>query len=33
MAIGMSDIVTNAIDVAIDEVDRCIDSIQLTGTT
>lgn len=33
MAIGMSDIVTNAIDVAIAEVDRCIDSLQLSGTT
>jgi len=32
MAIGMSDIVTNAIDVAIEEIDRCIDSLQLTGT-
>ncbi len=32
-AIGMSDIVTNAIDVAIAEVDRCIDSLQLSGTT
>ena len=32
MAIGMSDIVTNAIDVAIEEVDRCIASIQLNET-
>jgi hydrogenase maturation protease len=32
MAIGMSDIVTNAIDVTIDEIDRCIASLQLTGT-
>ena len=32
MAIGMSDIVANAVDVAIEEVDRCIDSLQLTGS-
>ena len=33
MAIGMSDIVANAVDVAIEEIDRCIDSLQLTGST
>ena len=33
MAIGMSDIVANAVDVAIKEIDRCIDSLQLTGST
>ena len=33
MAIGMSDIVANAIDVAIAEIDRCIDSLQVTGST
>ena len=33
MAIGMSDIVTNAIDVVIEEIDRCIGSLQLDGTT
>jgi len=32
MAIGMSDIVANAVDVAIEEIDRCIDSLQLTGS-
>ena len=32
MAIGMSDIVANAVDVAIAEIDRCIDSLQLTGS-
>ena len=32
MAIGMSDIVANAVDVAIEEVERCIDSLQLTGS-
>jgi hydrogenase maturation protease len=32
MAIGMSDIVTNAIDATIEEIDRCIASLQLTGT-
>lgn len=31
MGIGMSDIVTNAIDVTIEEIDRCIASLQLTG--
>jgi hydrogenase maturation protease len=33
MAIGMSDIVENAIDVAIEEVDRCIGSLQLLEST
>jgi len=33
MAIGMSDIVANAVDVAIEEIDRCIASLQLTGAT
>ena len=32
VAIGMSDIVANAVDVAIEEIDRCIDSLQLTGS-
>jgi len=32
-AIGMSDIVANAVDVAIEEIDRCIASLQLTGAT
>ena len=32
MAIGMSDIVTNAIPVAIDEIDRCIASLLEGGT-
>lgn len=32
MDIGMSDIVTNAVDVAIEEIDRCINSLQETGT-
>jgi hydrogenase maturation protease len=32
MAIGMSDIVTNAIPVTIDEIDRCIASLLETGT-
>ncbi len=32
MAIGMSEVVTNAIDVALEEVDRCIASLQLIGT-
>ncbi len=31
MAIGMSDIVTNAIPVTIDEIDRCIASLQEAG--
>jgi Ni,Fe-hydrogenase maturation factor len=33
MAIGMSEIVENAIDVAIEEVDRCIGSLQLLEST
>lgn len=32
MDIGMSDIVTNAVDVALEEIDRCINSLQETGT-
>lgn len=32
MGIGMSDIVTNAIDVTIEEIDRCVASLQLAGT-
>ena len=32
MGIGMSDVVANAIDVTIDEIDRCIASLQLTGS-
>lgn len=33
MAIGMSEIVTNAIDVAIEEIDRCVAALQLIGST
>ena len=32
MAIGMSDIVANAIPATIDEIDRCIASLLETGT-